>query len=192
MLHSGAGSAARYMMVPSRDDLTLTASATGKGTSSLVAPPPRPKNDGTPGVTVKPSVDWIVYVLRSGVLPHCSEIRLLHKRIARLFVGWGLRVEIVVRSLFAVSILLLLFSSSLSLCLLCLRCLLCLLCLLCSYGKYSGRRQKKLHTTRAAALRMQLRQVVRVWHLYVESTRLCRQRNITALMVSGQCSTCQW
>ncbi len=62
MLHAGAGSAARYMMVPSREDMTLTATASGKGTSSLVVPPPRPKNAGTPGVVVKPSVDWIVYV----------------------------------------------------------------------------------------------------------------------------------
>jgi hypothetical protein len=51
--------------------------------------------------------------------------------------------------------------------------------------RYANRKSKKLHTTRAADLRMRLRQVVRAWHLYVESTRLARQRNITALMVGA-------
>ena len=90
-------------------------SPVGKGTSSLVVPMPRPKNNGTPNVSIKPSVDWIVY------------------------------------------------------------------------GKYANRGKKKLHNTRAAELRMRLRQIVRAWHALVENTRLYRQEAITNLLVSGPC-----
>ncbi len=51
------------------------------------------------------------------------------------------------------------------------------------YGKYNDKKKKKLHNTRAAELRLKLRQIVRAWHTFVETTRLCRQANITSVMV---------
>ena len=101
-----------YMKVPApREGPPTAAVPVGKGSSSMSAPAPRLKNDGVAGVSVKPSMDWIVY------------------------------------------------------------------------GKYADRKKKKLHTTRAAELRMRLRQIVRAWHCFVEGTRLVRQATITSVMV---------
>jgi hypothetical protein len=92
------------------------AAAVGNGTSTLVQPYPRPKSRGQPGVTTRPSADWI------------------------------------------------------------------------AYGKYRSRREKKVHTKRAAELRMKLRQIVRAWHTYVESNRLYRQQCLTDIMVRADCA----
>lgn len=57
-----------------------------------------------------------------------------------------------------------------------------------TYGKYRSRREKKIHTKRAAELRMRLRQIVRAWHTYVESNRLYRQQCLTDIMVRANCA----
>lgn len=54
------------------------------------------------------------------------------------------------------------------------------------YGMHRHKREKKMHTKRAAELRMKLRQVIRAWHTFVESNRLYRQQCLTDILVRSE------
>jgi hypothetical protein len=103
-----------YMYSPAKEDMTMVASPTGRGTSTLVQPYPRPKLQGLAGVTSRPSAQWI------------------------------------------------------------------------TYGNSPSPNRKKLFNKRAAQLRLRLRQIMRVWHTYVESTRIFRQKAITDVLVGRE------